>query len=65
MTIFVFRFQPISFTTLVEHWCMVVSLHNMDALYVGLLALDVGSQHLVVFVKYLYPNLHAFLLIVL
>jgi hypothetical protein len=41
---------------------MVVSLHEMNPLSLGFLALAVGMQHLVVFVKYRYKHLHSFLL---
>lgn len=37
----------------------------MDPLSVGFLALAVGFQHLVVFIKYIAPNVHAFLLVAL
>ena len=42
---------------------MVVSLHEMNPLSLGFLALAVGFQHLVVFIKYRYKHLHSFLLI--
>mmetsp|Transcript_872 Transcript_872/g.1411 ORF Transcript_872/g.1411 Transcript_872/m.1411 type:complete len:178 (-) Transcript_872:73-606(-) len=42
---------------------MVVSLHEMNPLSLGFLALAVGMQHLVVFVKYRYKHLHSFLLV--
>ena len=44
---------------------MVVSFHEMNPLSLGFLALVVGMQHLVVFVKYRYKHLHSFLLVVL
>ena len=44
---------------------MVVSFHEMNPLSLGFLALVVGMQHLVVFVKYSYKHLHSFLLVVL
>ena len=44
---------------------MVVSLHEMNPLSLGFLALSVGFQHLVVFIKYRYKHLHSFLLICL
>ena len=44
---------------------MVVSLHEMNPLSLGFLALAVGFQHLVVFIKYRYKQFYSFLLVIL
>ena len=42
---------------------MVVSFHEMDPVSLGFMALAVGFQHLLVFIKYFAPNIHVFLLV--
>ena len=44
---------------------MVVSLHEMNPLSLGFVILPLGFQHLVVFIKYRFKHLHAFLLLCL